>query len=95
MISASRSDSGPPRRLVLAVALVAAATLVEEISPLGDKAVQHAWAMNGAASIAASAFSALVGITWGATGVLAFGILFYVVAAAAVWSVATKSVRPA
>ena len=31
MRSAARSDSGPPRRLMLAVALVASATLVEEI----------------------------------------------------------------
>lgn len=56
---------------------------VRTISGLGDKAVQHAWAMNGAASIAASAFSALVGITWGSTGVLALGTVLYVSAAVA------------
>jgi hypothetical protein len=60
---------------------------VRKISSLGDKAVQHAWAMNGAASIAASALSALVGITWGSTGVLAFGVLFYAGATAAAWPI--------
>lgn len=75
--------AGTTVALVGAVLGLAFPVGVRSISPLGDKAVQHAWSMNGAASIAASAFSALVGITWGSTGVVAFGLLFYVAAAAA------------
>jgi hypothetical protein len=84
--------AGTTVALVGAVLGLAFPVGVRNISPLGDKAVQHAWAMNGAASIAASALSALVGVTWGSTGVLAFGGLLYVAAAAAVWPIG-KSIR--
>jgi hypothetical protein len=47
------------------------------------RATQHAWAVNGAASIAASALSVLIGIAWGSTGVVACGFVAYAAATGA------------
>lgn len=53
---------------------------VRNIAVAGDRAVQPAWAINGAASIGASALSALLGVSFGTTGVLVAGALAYAVA---------------
>lgn len=54
---------------------------VRLVSPLGAAAVQKAWAVNGAASIAGAALAALLGIVFGCVGPLAAGLGFYVLAA--------------
>ena len=54
---------------------------VRLVAPTGEWAVQKMWAINGAASIAASVFAAIVGLTMGTRNVLLFGLLSYVVAA--------------
>ena len=51
----------------------------------GAGAVQRLWALNGAASIAATAFAALLGLSFGSGAVLAAGGLCYVTAGFAGW----------
>lgn len=53
---------------------------VRQVAPTGEWAVQKMWAINGAASIAASVLAAVVGLTMGTRNVLLFGVLAYVVA---------------
>jgi hypothetical protein len=56
---------------------------VRQVAPTGEWAVQKMWAINGAASIAASVLAAVVGLTMGTRNVLLFGVLAYVVAGVA------------
>jgi hypothetical protein len=56
---------------------------VRAVAPTGEWAVQKVWAINGAASIAASVLAAGLGLVWGTAAVLASGILSYAVAFAA------------
>lgn len=53
---------------------------VQQVAPTGEWAVQKLWAINGAASIAASILAAVAGLTFGSAGVLGFGVLAYAVA---------------
>lgn len=53
---------------------------VRHVAPTGEWAIQKMWAMNGAASIAASILAAVTGLTLGSSGVLGFGVLAYGVA---------------
>jgi len=56
---------------------------IRRIAGTSERATQRAWAMNGAASIAASVLSVLVGISWGSAGVIACGFLAYATATGA------------
>ncbi len=56
---------------------------VRIVAPTGEWAIQKMWAINGAASIAASVLAALVGLTMGTQMVLLFGLLSYAVAVVA------------
>ena len=53
---------------------------VRHVAPTGEWAVQKMWAINGAASIAASVSAAIIGLTMGTRNVVLFGVLSYVVA---------------
>jgi len=70
---------------------------VRRVAPTGEWAVQKMWAVNGAASIAASVIAALVGLSMGSGAVLACGIVGYSVAilAGAVSARAFTAPRPA
>lgn len=52
---------------------------VRLVAPAGGTAVQRMWAVNGAASIAASASAAVIGIGFGSRAVLGCGLLAYCV----------------
>jgi len=56
---------------------------VRMVAPTGEWAVQKMWAINGAASIAASVLAAFIGLVGGSAAVLTGGILAYVLATAA------------
>ncbi len=56
---------------------------VRIVGPTGEWSVQKMWAVNGAASIAASALSALLGISFGSRAVILAGLACYVVTALA------------
>jgi len=56
---------------------------VRVVAPTGEWAVQKMWAINGAASIAASVLAAVLGLVWGSGAVLTGGILAYGLALAA------------
>ena len=56
---------------------------VRRVAPTGEWAIQKMWAMNGAASIAASVLAAVIGLAWGSAAVLTAGILAYALALAA------------
>lgn len=56
---------------------------VRRVARTGESAVQRMWAINGAASIAATVVAALVGLTLGTQMVLVVGALAYVVAGVA------------
>ena len=73
-------------RIVLAGSMLAAAGFVlgcafplgvRKVAPTGEWAIQKMWAINGAASIAASVFAAVIGLAWGSGAVLTCGILAY------------------
>ena len=79
-------------RVVLAGIVLAAAGFVlgcafplgvRVVAPTGEWAVQKMWAINGAASIAASVLAAVLGLVWGSGAVLTGGILAYGLALAA------------
>jgi hypothetical protein len=53
---------------------------VRAVAPTGEWATQKMWAINGAASIAASVLAALIGLIEGSGAVLTAGILAYVLA---------------
>jgi hypothetical protein len=53
---------------------------VRRVAPTGEWAVQKMWAINGAASIAASVLAAVIGLVWGSGAVLTGGILAYALA---------------
>jgi hypothetical protein len=53
---------------------------VRAVAPTGEWAIQKMWAINGAASIAASVLAAVIGLIWGSGAVLSAGVLAYVVA---------------
>ena len=53
---------------------------VRAVAPTGEWAIQKMWAVNGAASIAASVLAAVIGLVWGSGFVLNAGILAYVLA---------------
>lgn len=55
---------------------------VRAVAPTGEWAIQKMWAINGAASIAASVLAAVIGLIWGSASVLSAGILAYVLALA-------------
>lgn len=65
---------------------------VRLVAPTGEWAVQKMWAINGAASIAASVVASLAGVTMGARMVVVVGLAAYVLAFAAAWH-ATRSVK--
>ncbi|MBI3736801.1 hypothetical protein HY256_09845, partial [Candidatus Sumerlaeota bacterium] len=50
---------------------------VRLVSPSGEWAVQKMWAVNGAASIAGSAFASIIGVVFGARVVLICGLVCY------------------
>jgi spermidine synthase len=50
---------------------------VHKVAPTGEWAIQKMWAINGAASIAASVLAAVIGLGWGSGAVLTGGILAY------------------
>jgi spermidine synthase len=50
---------------------------VRAVAPTGEWAVQKMWAINGAASIAASVFAAVIGLVAGSGAVLTTGVLAY------------------
>ena len=50
---------------------------VRNVAPTGEWAIQKMWAINGAASIAASVLAAVIGLGWGSGAVLIGGILAY------------------
>jgi hypothetical protein len=52
------------------------------VAPTGEWAIQKMWAINGAASIAASVLAAAIGLIWGSGAVLSGGILSYMLAVA-------------
>jgi hypothetical protein len=56
---------------------------VRTVAPTGEWAVQKMWAINGAASIAASVLAAVIGLVWGSGAVVSGGILAYGLALAA------------
>jgi hypothetical protein len=56
---------------------------VRRVAPTGEWAIQKMWAMNGAASIAASVLAAVIGLAWGSAAVLTAGILAYALSLAA------------
>lgn len=56
---------------------------VRHVAPTGEWAIQKMWAINGAASIAASVFAAIVGLTMGTRNVVLLGVVSYVVAGVA------------
>jgi len=64
---------------------------VRAVAPTGEWAIQKMWAINGAASIAASVLAAVIGLIWGSGAVLTAGILAYALALAT----AMLSNRPA
>ena len=53
---------------------------VRLVAPTGERAVQMMWAVNGAASIAATALAAMIGVSFGAQAVLGLGFGFYLMA---------------
>jgi hypothetical protein len=53
---------------------------VRAVAPTGEWAIQKMWAINGAASIAASVLAAVIGLVWGSGSVLSAGILAYALA---------------
>jgi hypothetical protein len=53
---------------------------VQRAAPTGEWAIQKLWAINGAASIAASVLGAVIGFAWGSGAVLTAGILAYAAA---------------
>jgi hypothetical protein len=53
---------------------------VRQVAPTGEWAIQKMWAINGAASIAASVLAAVVGLAWGSGAVVIAGVLAYVLA---------------
>ena len=53
---------------------------VRAVAPTGEWAIQKMWAINGAASIAASVLAAVIGLIWSSGSVLSAGILAYVLA---------------
>jgi len=53
---------------------------VRAVAPTGEWAIQKMWAINGAASIAASVLAAVIGLVWGSGAVLSAGVLAYGVA---------------
>lgn len=64
------------------------------VAPTGEWAVQKMWAINGAASIAASVLAAVIGLVWGSGAVLTAGIVAYVLAlVAAIVTGATAPMR--
>jgi spermidine synthase len=50
---------------------------VRKVAPTGEWAIQKMWAINGAASIAASVLAAVIALGWGSGAVLTGGILAY------------------
>jgi hypothetical protein len=56
---------------------------VRSVAQTGEWAIQKMWAINGAASIAATVLAALVGLAWGTRAVLGCGLAAYAVAVAA------------
>ena len=56
---------------------------VRAVAPTGEWAIQKMWAINGAASIAASVLAAVIGLAWGSGAVLTGGIVAYGLALAA------------
>jgi len=50
---------------------------VRSVAPTGEWAIQKMWAINGAASIAASVLAAVIGLAWGSGAVLTGGIVAY------------------
>jgi spermidine synthase len=55
---------------------------VRAVAPTGEWAIQKMWAINGAASIAASVLAAIIGLVWGSASVLSAGVFAYVLALA-------------
>jgi hypothetical protein len=55
---------------------------VRRVAPTGEWAIAKMWAINGAASIAASVLAALIGLAWGSGAVLTGGIVAYALALA-------------
>jgi hypothetical protein len=53
---------------------------VRAVASTGEWAIQKMWAINGAASIAASVLAAVIGLVWGSASVLNGGILAYALA---------------
>lgn len=53
---------------------------VRRVARTGEWAIQKMWAINGAASIAATVLAALVGLAWGTRAVLGCGLAAYAVA---------------
>jgi hypothetical protein len=65
---------------------------VRKVAPTGEWAIQKMWAINGAASIAASVLAAVIGLVWGSGAVVTSGILAYILAlGAAVFGGATAA----
>ncbi|HEX4476495.1 MAG TPA: hypothetical protein VH142_15515, partial [Polyangiaceae bacterium] len=56
---------------------------VRRVAVTGERAVQKMWALNGAASIAASVLAAVLGLSFGSTAVLGAAFLAYAVATVA------------
>jgi hypothetical protein len=56
---------------------------VRQVGGTGEWAIQKMWAINGAASIAASVLAAVIGLAWGSGAVVGAGILSYALALAA------------
>jgi hypothetical protein len=81
----------PAARIVLVGGVLAAVGFVlgsafplgvRQVAPTGEWAIQKMWAINGAASIAASVLAAVIGLAWGSGAVLTAGILAYALALA-------------
>src|SRR5262249_13828159 len=53
---------------------------VQRAAPTGEWAIQKLWAINGAASIAASVLGAVIGFAWGSGAVLTAGMFAYAAA---------------
>ena len=79
-------DRGKTGRVLIVGSVLAAAGFVmgcafplgvRNVAPTGEWAIQKMWAINGAASIAASVLAAVIGLGWGSGAVLIGGILAY------------------